>query len=59
MAYPSKDQRNKELVKKIDAGWSYRKVADFFNMESSTVFETYKRWAPKYSKNKLLGVVDK
>ena len=52
MSYPSKDQRNKELVKKIESGWSYSKVGEHFNISKPTAHETFKRWSPIYGKER-------
>jgi hypothetical protein len=41
MAYPKKAKRNKELVKKRQQGWSYRKLADYYNINVKTAFEIY------------------
>lgn len=60
MARPSKPQRNKDLVKKIDSGWTYQQVMDFFGLKSkATIHEIYQRWAPLYSKKRKFGIVDK
>jgi len=43
MAYPAKKKRNKELVRKRQQGWSFRKIADYYNINVKTAFEIYER----------------
>ena len=43
MAYPKKEERNKDLVKKRKQGWSYRKLAIHFNLDVKTIYEILQR----------------
>jgi len=43
MAYPAKKTRNREIVKKRQAGWSFRKIAAYYNLDVKTVFNVYQR----------------
>ncbi len=43
MGYPAKIQRNKEIVKKRQKGWSFRDLAKYYNINVKTVFEIYQR----------------
>lgn len=45
-----KKERNKDLVLKRKSGWSFRKLATYFNIKVSTVFEIWKLNEDKYSK---------
>lgn len=38
-----KNERNSELLKKKEEGWSIRKIADHYNLHPSTVHEIVKR----------------
>lgn len=51
MAYPTKDKRNKEIVKLRKKGWSFRKIAGHFNIDVKTAHRAYKR--------EVLALVDK
>jgi len=59
MAYPSKTARNKEIIRKYEKGWSFRKIGEFYNIHQKTVYEVVQRWQPVYGKKHLTGVVDK
>lgn len=44
--YPKKCRRNRELVKRRmrdPKKWSFRKLADFYNIKVSTVYKIWKR----------------
>ena len=44
MARPRKQERNNEIVlKKDEMDWSFRKIADHYNLDVSTVHEIYQR----------------
>ncbi len=45
MAYPAKTQRNKEIVKKRKAGWTFRQLASYYNIDVRAVHEIYQREA--------------
>lgn len=50
MPRPSKDERNKEIIRKYQKGWSLREIGEFFNLHHSTVDEILKRWLPIMTK---------
>jgi Mor family transcriptional regulator len=50
MARPSKDERNKDIIKKYDAGWGYERLGNHFNLHFTTVKEIILRWYPVYGK---------
>jgi DNA-directed RNA polymerase specialized sigma24 family protein len=42
-------ERNKEIViLRRDKGWTFRKIAAFFNIDVKTVYRAYKRDLNKY-----------
>lgn len=43
-----KTTRNKEIIKKRRMNWSFRKIADYFNLDLKTVFRVWKRDKEKY-----------
>lgn len=43
-----KVSRNREIVKKRKMKWSFRKIADYFNLDLKTVFRVWKRDKEKY-----------
>lgn len=45
MAYPAKKARNRGIFQKRQKGWSFRKIADYYNINVKTVFEIYEREA--------------
>jgi transposase len=58
MSYPTKDKRNKDLIKKYDQGWTLRELGEYFNVHHSTADEVVKRWYPIYGKKVMSGNVD-
>ncbi|MBI5793727.1 hypothetical protein HZA87_01380 [Candidatus Uhrbacteria bacterium] len=43
MANPPKQERNDMLVKLKNEGWSFRQLADFFNIDVRAAWEIYER----------------
>lgn len=43
-------ERNREIVEKRNAGWSFRKLAKHFRLHVSNVHEIYHRDKDEYSK---------
>ena len=41
-----KTKRNKEMIKMRKKGYSYRKIADYFNVNVKTAFEIIKKVIP-------------
>lgn len=48
MAYPAKIKRNKEIIKLRNKGWTFRKIAEHFNIDVKTTFRAYKRDVGSY-----------
>ena len=44
MAYPEKTERNKEIYKKRQMGWSYRKLSAYYGINVKAIFDICKRY---------------
>jgi len=48
---PQKAERNRELVTKIDAGWTLRQLADFYRIGIRAIWEINQRDHNTYCQN--------
>jgi hypothetical protein len=51
--FPAKLKRNRELVLKRKSGWSFRKLAEYFNLSPGRVFEIWSGNEEKYQNPKV------
>lgn len=51
MSNPPKEERNKMLVKLRNDEWSFRRIADFFNIDVHAAWEIYDRESKKVVDN--------
>lgn len=49
MPRPPKTERNKKIVQLKNEGYSFRKLAEIFNVDSRAIFDIYHRDKKKYS----------
>lgn len=53
MPRPSKDERNKDIIKYHQKGWSLREIGAHFNLHWTTIEEIVERWLPVYTGKKV------
>jgi len=50
MPRPRKEERNIDIIKKKNAGWTFRAIADYFNIDVRAVWEIYHKYKDEYAK---------